>query len=111
MTGKKALEEYIEIYVDKKFKGDIHPTKEWYLDIIKQDLERYEVVKDNLYLDGKYEEVIKMKPIQIEENWKGYFEIRKMMIDKKRELELKKGKRKKDVKLVSIKGEYDKNAN
>ena len=42
MNSKEALEEYKKIYVDKTLKFEFQPTQEWYLDIIKQDLDRLE---------------------------------------------------------------------
>ena len=48
MTSKEALKQYKEIYVDKTLKFEFQPAQEWYLDIIKQDLDRlYELEQAN----------------------------------------------------------------
>lgn len=50
MTSKEAFKEYKEIYVDKKFKGECHPSESWYLEIIEKDLETFEII-DNKEVD------------------------------------------------------------
>lgn len=64
MNSKEALKQYKEIYVDKTSNFEFQPTQEWYLDIIKQDLDRLEelekyackyksLVSGKLWRDGK----------------------------------------------------------
>ena len=52
MNSKEALEEYKKIYVDKTLKFKEQPTQEWYLNIIKQDLEVLEIIKKHLTICG-----------------------------------------------------------
>ena len=42
MNSKEALKQYREIYIDKNYNVDSVPSQEWFLDIIKQDLNRLE---------------------------------------------------------------------
>lgn len=48
MNSKEALEQYKKIYIDKTFTGDCVPTKEWFLSIIKKDLDRLEKLEKAL---------------------------------------------------------------
>lgn len=78
MTGKEALKEYREIYVDKTFKGECCPTQDWFLEIIEKDLEVFEIINnkevdiglvkylinkyaDNLYILEEYNKNFSMK--------------------------------------------------